>query len=194
MKTINAALALPLVLAEWLSAGRHARLICDEQQRIAWHNDRFEELLVSTRIVKVDRDHFTLANKKEQATLTDFMRSEGEQLLVMWLADEGRHPDWVLQGQRIHAPMVPTAFGLRIANYVDFLASDYHAFESFFGLTRQEAAICRFILHGKTVQDIVDSNGKSEDTVRFHIRNIYRKVGVSSREKLLAHLRHFQFL
>lgn len=193
MKAIGAALALPLVMAEWLSAGRHSRVIIDDQQRVLWHNPNFSDFLSRSRALKMDRDVIVLSNKREQTALADFMRSESEQQMVIWLSDGSGQPQAVLQGQRLQTPMVSMAFGLRIADGDDYLAADYHDFDKFFGLTRQEAAICRLKLQGKTVQDIVESEGKSNDTVRFHIRNIYRKVGVSSREELFANLRHFLF-
>lgn len=159
-------------MAEWLSTGRHARAICDNQQRILWHNSNFDELLQRTGSLKVERDILSLVHKKEQAALSDFLHDERAHTTVIWLSDWAGQARWVLQGQRIQAPAVPTAFGLRIADNTDFLASDFHNFESFFGLTRQEATICRLELQGKTVQDIVECEGKSHDTVRFHIRNI----------------------
>lgn len=52
---------------------------------------------------------------------------------------------------------------------------------------------CRLLLQGHTVQEIVEAGSKSPDTIRFHIRNIYQKIGVSSREALFARLRPFLF-
>lgn len=147
----------------------------------------------TTRAIRLERDVLVLTSKKESTALADFIRDETVPVTVIWLNDEADQNRWVLQAQRIKVPSVPLAFGLRIADGKGFLEGDYHAFESFFGFTRQETAICRLKLQGLTVQDIVETEGKSHDTVRFHIRNIYRKVGVSSREELFANLRHFLF-
>jgi len=185
-------LMLPLVLSGWLSLGRHGRLICDEQQKVLWHNDQLAQFLPATRAFRIDRDLITITGKKEQTAFQDFIRS-GNADIVLWLKDENDRPLWALQIQRIMTPGVPTCFGIRFAQTDDFLAADFRHFETFFNLTKQEALICRRKLEGKTVQDIVEIEGKSFDTVRFHIRNIYRKVGVSSREELFANLRLFLF-
>lgn len=185
-------LTLPLLLSGWLSLGRHGRLVCDEQARVLWYNDQLLECLKVTRTFRIDRDSFSIASKKEQSAFISFVQGN-EPDIVIWLKDENERPVLALQIQRITMPGMPASFGLRFTNTEDFLSADFRHFETFFNLTKQEALICRRKLEGMTVQDIVEAEGKSFDTVRFHIRNIYRKVGVSSREEFFANLRFFLF-
>lgn len=99
----------------------------------------------------------------------------------------------VLQCRRLEVPRFGSAFGLRFMNASKSLERDFLHFEQTFGMTRQESAICRMLLQGHTVQEIVDAVSKSPDTIRFHVRNIYQKIGVSSREALFASLLPFFF-
>jgi DNA-binding NarL/FixJ family response regulator len=57
-------------------------------------------------------------------------------------------------------------------------------------LTRQEQRILELLLRGSSNRDMATSLSVSENTVEFHLRNVYDKLGVSSRSQLLA--RYFQ--
>ena len=53
-------------------------------------------------------------------------------------------------------------------------------------LTRREAEVLPLLAHGATNPQIAASLGIGVETVRTHARNIYRKLGVSSRSELIA--------
>jgi DNA-binding CsgD family transcriptional regulator len=55
-------------------------------------------------------------------------------------------------------------------------------------LTRHEVAVVRLVTEGLTNQVIAERLVVSLNTVEYHLKNIYRKLGVSSRTQLLAHL------
>lgn len=191
--TAGAGLVLPLILAGWLSTGRHGRLICDAQQKVLWYNQSFQILSQKTARFLISRDQLVFTNKNDQSLFINFIEHPSADDAAFWLQDKDGLLKVAVQCQRIKAFSVPDCFGLRIAENTDFLASDFRHFEAYLNLTRQETMICRLMLQGRTVQDIVEICGKSQDTVRFHVRNIYRKMGISSREELFANLRHFLF-
>lgn len=186
------ALVMPLLLAEWLSASRNPRLICDAQQKVLWHCPNLVGWLEETRAVKLEREQLLLNDKRAQAALADFLIDPQVPDTAIGFDDEETGRCVVLQCKRLEIPRYPTVFGIRIvadaSGELDFLH-----FEEHFAMTRQEGAICRLLLQGKTVQEIVAAARKSPDTIRFHIRNIYQKIGVSSREALFATLRPFLF-
>lgn len=187
------ALGLPLFLAEWLASGSHARLVCDASQRILWHCPNLEPLAEESGTLNVERSQFTLGDKRAQAALAGFINQAGTRETAIGLVSEEGRLAMVLQCQRLEVGMLGTAFGLRFVSAADWCESDLRHFEQYFGLTRQEAAVCRHLLQGRTVPEIVDIEGKAPDTIRFHVRNLYHKVEVSSREALFARLRLFQF-
>ena len=53
-------------------------------------------------------------------------------------------------------------------------------------LTDQERQVLAQLLHTARYQDIADSLGISINTVRTHIRNSYRKLGVNKRKQAVA--------
>lgn len=52
-------------------------------------------------------------------------------------------------------------------------------------LTAKERLVFDYYLEGKTVKEIIELVGFKESTIRFHNRNIYSKLGVSSLKQLL---------
>ncbi|MFN4295763.1 MAG: helix-turn-helix transcriptional regulator [Brevundimonas sp.] len=65
-------------------------------------------------------------------------------------------------------------------------------FAPYFDLTRSEAAIVRRLVDGQTPAAAAVELGLSIETVRTHIRRIYNKMGVSSREQLFAAVASFR--
>lgn len=63
-----------------------------------------------------------------------------------------------------------------------------------FPVTRTEERIAKQLFEGLSVNEIAEETGTSIETVRTHIRRIYQKTGVASREKLQAVLSPFQTL
>jgi DNA-binding CsgD family transcriptional regulator len=59
---------------------------------------------------------------------------------------------------------------------------------SSYGLTETEKKIASQLIKGQTVSEIASRNGNTVLTVRTHIKHIYSKIGVNSREKMFAHL------
>lgn len=63
---------------------------------------------------------------------------------------------------------------------------------SIFGLTRAEERIAKKLTGGKNVEELAAELTISVETARTHIRRIYGKVGVGSRERLSAILLPFR--
>lgn len=84
--------------------------------------------------------------------------------------------------RRSHAGDVP-AVGATVEDAL-VGASDRLAAER--QLTAREAQVLRFLVRGWTSTSIASELVISENTVRTHMKNIYRKIGVSSRAELTA--------
>lgn len=56
-----------------------------------------------------------------------------------------------------------------------------------FGLTEREVDVARAIVSGKSYQEVADTLYISINTVRTHIKNIYKKMGISN-QRMLAQL------
>jgi DNA-binding CsgD family transcriptional regulator len=66
--------------------------------------------------------------------------------------------------------------------------------EPLFSVTRAEQKTLVLILHGRSVTEIAAELEKSVLTVRTHVKRLYAKLGVQSREQLFARVGPFLFL
>jgi DNA-binding NarL/FixJ family response regulator len=55
------------------------------------------------------------------------------------------------------------------------------------GLSEKEVAVLRELAHGRSNKEIAAALFVSEQTVKFHLRNVYKKLGVQSRTEALRH-------
>lgn len=68
-------------------------------------------------------------------------------------------------------------FGERCKFFVEQLPS----------LTRTESALYKLYLEGKSTKEVLEIMNIKENTLKFHNRNLYGKLGVSSRKELLVY-------
>ena len=71
------------------------------------------------------------------------------------------------------------------SNIVSQSNSDMAAFMQKFGLTDREQDVMKLLSKGFSVKAIADKLVVSENTVKFHRTNIYRKLNVKSRQELI---------
>ena len=54
------------------------------------------------------------------------------------------------------------------------------------GLSRREAEVLRCVAHGRSVDDVAGELGVGRETIRTHLQQIYRKLGVNDRAGAVA--------
>ena len=79
------------------------------------------------------------------------------------------------------APRAEAAFASENASFSD----DLEAFASDYGLTRRKAEVVPYIYKGRSAKVIASIMCVSESTVRTHIRRIYEKTEVHSKQELI---------
>lgn len=85
----------------------------------------------------------------------------------------------------LRASMVPTACSFKqtkqpvpFSQRIEALAFEYH-------LSRREADVFGLIARGRSIPYVAGALAISENTVRSHVRRIYDKFGVHSKQELL---------
>lgn len=69
--------------------------------------------------------------------------------------------------------------------YVDTLESSCDAAAGRYGLTAREADVMRLLAHGHSPSRIQEELGIGYNTVKFHVKNVYAKLGVHSQQELI---------
>ena len=81
-----------------------------------------------------------------------------------------------------------------VIDYARFPKPDPSTIRSLFGLSQAEIRICLFITDGYSVTRIAETSGKSEATIRSHLKAIFSKTGVNSQGELAHVLRRSSLL
>lgn len=190
---IMSGVTLPNIFACWLSTGQHARIIFDANLHIIWANTQFLASVDDYGFLSVDRGSFRFIRKKDHSKLEEMIADRKIQDGFFIGAEMESVQKFAIQIQRISCDQAVDYFGIRIARYENYLSSNFRNFQGVYNFTNTENEICHLLLSGKNVWEISEEKRKSQDTIRFHIRNIYTKMNISSREEFFANLRHFLF-
>lgn len=104
-------------------------------------------------------------------------------ILGLWAA--------VSEGQRYLDPQTGVAAGSRLKNALEHQQEErrrerYDTLVETAALTQRERAVLDELLRERSALAIADKLSIAENTVRTHVQNIYKKLGVHSREELTA--------
>lgn len=109
-------------------------------------------------------------------------RKDGQQAYTMLLAP--------IAGDAGRASLIETGRQPRAILFIKDPAREARTIEARlatgFRLTASEGALANEIIAGKRLSDYADEPGLSINTVRFHLRSIFRKTGASSQSELVA--------
>ena len=78
-----------------------------------------------------------------------------------------------------------TGAGVGLSDVYDVLGRHVEALSARYGLTRREREVLAFILLGNDSPTIAERLTLSDNTVRSHKKNLYRKLGIHSKQELL---------
>lgn len=103
-----------------------------------------------------------------------------------------RRDGWLLLRARCLDWPASNVFGITVAEATEQNRASYEHLDTAFGLTKAEHRVLLALLDGNEAEALAAMHGVSVETTRTHIRSIYMKVGVGSRERLFARLQHFR--
>jgi DNA-binding NarL/FixJ family response regulator len=180
----------PEHLAEVMDRFPFALLVVDESHHPIYRNARARELL-DDRVLSID----PAGRLRTQMNSGDFVpvldQALGKTAPSKWqavLLDE--RPE-----QRLHAWASPLAGSLdrdgeRLAAVAVFDVGrgqtyTWEALNALYGLTRKETRLVNGLLRGLTVEDYCRDNFITTNTVRTHLKSIYRKTGTNRQAEIV---------
>ena len=181
-----------VMFQDWLEAEGGPRLIVERSGRVVWSNTRARRILADASCLTAGGGHLSAASRDQQSELREFLHNlnGGPEVAVVTSAD-GTKPPVVIVGCSLRVDS-GDYLGLRLRQVSDTPRLLVANLTPAYKLTGTERQVVRRLIEGETAELISKATGQSIDTVRTHIRNIYNKIGVSSREALFA--RVFQYL
>jgi DNA-binding CsgD family transcriptional regulator len=167
-------------------------LMVDDQRRILWSSAAADRLL-KRPCGLMKRDGYLVAEDwirigNIDAWLHD--TSDANTSLCFRAPRPDRHV--LLRAWRLGTLEEKAVFGLHILPGGRDFQPEYSGIDVAYGLTPAEQRVVSGMLNGATAEQIAAVNGASIETVRTHIRNVYNKLDVKSREALFHKLGWFR--
>ena len=155
----------------------------DERRAIIRKNDRADAVLGRTIFHSNGRLSVENAQTSLQlrAALDDAI-DHGRNSEVITVSEEGRHP---LLVQFLALSLGASAAMVLLDTDAQLDVSETMV-EKLFGLTPTEARVAAAVARGQRTEQIALDMGISSTTLAFHMRNIFRKVGVGRQQDLMA--------
>jgi DNA-binding CsgD family transcriptional regulator len=181
------------LMLEWARLVEEACLIVDPERRVLWRNPAAEHLADRSETLALRGGQLTTLDRTLTQELDRFLdgaRHNGSDASVCMPCIDG--DGYILIRAHHLRWRERDAFGLRLQLTGKGYRPRYADYRAVFGLTPAEAAIVSEIMDGFTATDIAGRSGLSVGTVRTHVRNIYAKMDVTSREQLFFKLRPFR--
>jgi DNA-binding CsgD family transcriptional regulator len=166
------------------------RAMVDDQLTILWSNPAAAILLASKRDIGVRNGLLYATDHSQQEALHNFVRDCRSGLATWCLLREDAEC-LLLRAQRVKASG-ETVVCLAFIGTGPEYEPRYHDLDKAFGLTLSEHRVLLALLAGNEAEALARLHGVSVETTRTHIRNIYAKLGVSSRERLFNRTQPFR--
>lgn len=175
----------------WIDFDIAPRVMLSNELIILWANAAARSTLARRRDVENRAGIFSTVNPAHQQSFQDFIvnggaattswsvpRADGDGRLVV----RTQRIDWSEDG----------LFGVTFFGSGSEFRPHFVGLDTVFGLTKSETRVLTDILSGHEADRIARMHGVSVETTRSHIRSIYMKLGVKSREALFHKVQPFR--
>ncbi|MGZ8283685.1 MAG: helix-turn-helix transcriptional regulator [Allosphingosinicella sp.] len=186
----HGACVVPELALAWISRDSRPRLLVTDDLRILWINSAADAALADRHDLEIRDGQLATINAAHQDELADFVRDASPASVTLALPSDDGRGHVLLRAQEVGRGEDGICVGIQF--FRSYLRSfEYADFEMVFGLTRAEHQVLLLMLEGKTADEVSSGKQVSIDTVRTQIRQIYDKLGVSSREGLFRRIRPY---
>lgn len=167
----------------WFDIDLQPRLICTRTLELVWANQTAKDALRSGGDLEVRDGTIATCERAQQAALCTFVRECETVLSTLALPAADGDGHLLLRARQLDTEGRIALVFLRSNGAFRALHADLeHAFR----LTPSEYRVLLRLIEGQTAEAIASATKLSVETVRSHIRHIYAKMGVASREAMFA--------
>ena len=180
------------LLQRWAEREATPRVLVDDHLQILWTNPPAERELARHRDLESRDDMLSATDPSFQPALTAFVRNASRDLSSMCIpcADGDGHV--LFRCREVDGDGDRRFFGLVFYRSGSEFSSIYADLDQVFNLTQAEHRVLLQLLEGHTADEIATGMNVSIETTRSHIRQIYLKLDVTSREGLFSRLRPYR--
>jgi len=171
----------------WLQRDSGARAMVDDGLMLLWSNAAAHAIFTARRDIEVRQGFLAPIDRGQQDGLYDFIEAATDKLST-WCVERASRDGCLL----LRARRVGRVIGLCLVEAGEDFRPTYHDLDKAFGLTISENRVLLDLLGGNEAEALAKMHGVSVETTRTHIRNIYSKLGVTSRERLFFKVQPFR--
>ena len=174
----------------WLEGDGRPTTIVDGSLAILWTNRSAGILLDERNEIEEREGHLAPTDPNHHAGLQRLISGVERDARTFCIPQVEGGGHLLIRGRRIQSGD-NLLFGLSMTR--TNAPPGYHELDTAFGLTKAEHRVLLAMASGKEADRLTREIGVSIDTIRTHIRNIYAKLDVNSRESLFAKVQPFRF-
>lgn len=177
----------------WLDADKIERLMVNDGFEIIWANCAAQKTLKRDRWIEERiRGLSSSSGVDAGGRITKFATMGKDELIVHTCARTGGNDVLflirLLQGNDDGGRL----YGMELRRQPQEHESQYAGYRAYFGFTPAEERVLQQLLGGHNVEKCAENLDVSVDTVRSHVRQVYAKMNISSREALFHALMPFR--
>lgn len=176
---------------DWIAREQKARLIVDRSMRLLWANEAAHEMLLHGTHVALGEDGLVVRRDELRVMIEQAIRSRVEQSLFIIEHRDDLASDLLVRFERLPDGEGEGCFGLQLIRHAPAPGGWSDVLAGHFQLTPKQTQVLVRMISGESGDGISRALAISVETVRTHVRDIYAKLGVSSREELFVRVRPF---
>lgn len=180
-ETINEKTAPERYLSAWAESHSAPLALVSLDQKLIWANSLAAAVFAAGEPFVVRDGVLTAADKVQAAALRGFFERLGE-----------TSEAWIVGAHVLRAEDGARAIAINLFSTEPAQRYVWTNFGEAFRLTRAEVEVAKRILEGSAADEAAEGLGVSVETVRTHIRSLYGKLSINSRERLFALISPFR--
>lgn len=178
------------LLVRWADLENRPRIILSDSLDLVWSNEAADTMLAAGVDVRLAGDRLELVNAAEHEVFKTFIaRTTGR--VSAWCTPQADDSLLIFRAWRLDTDEA-VGIGLVFHPSGDTYAPQWADFGRALGLTATEHKIALRLLDGVQIEAAAEEAGIALATARTHVRNLYLKLGVGSREAFFRVLAPFR--
>lgn len=177
----------------WLDSSTVARLIVNQAFEILWANKAARLSLTEREFIEEQDGLFCMTRVAVTAALQARLPELHDNDIVVHSFNEGDLRGLVVIIRQLPSQSTPEQlYGLELRWANEAESARYSGYRAYYGVTHAEDRVLGQLLKGHNVESCAATLNITLDTVRSHIRQLYSKMNVSSREALFYAMAPFR--
>jgi DNA-binding CsgD family transcriptional regulator len=177
-------------VAEWAGADPARRYIVTKDLCVVWASESAHRFLDDATVLHRAGSAIRLTDHAQQSALADLVAYADDTFSTWHLSRAGSQEQLLFVARRISPGS--DLVGLRIQDTSIGFQPQWANFAPAFSLTPAENRVALLLLDGNSVERTASLLGLGEATIRTHVKRLYLKLEVTSKEEMFRRMAGFR--